>query len=158
MDMIDIRIVQEKDPETVAKLNRYVQEKHRELFPDSFKPYNYSSVFRALNSFLDKADTWSFIAYFQEKPVGYATVYKRNYEENPFRRGFTSLVIDQMCVEKEFRRKGVGGRLVTAIREFAEQINIDKLELTVWSQNSEAKSFYKKMGFHPLVDSMRMEI
>jgi len=155
---MDVTIVQKKDPETVAKLNRDVQEKHRKLFPDSFKEYDYVSILEAIKSSLEKEEYRSFIAYFQEEPIGYATVFERKYEENPFRKNYISLVIDQMCVKKEFRGKGVGSLLVSTIGDFAKQQGIDKLELSVWNQNEEAKSFYIGMGFHTLIDYMRMEI
>ena len=150
--------MQKKDPVTIAELNRDVQEKHLELFPNSFKEYDYPSVFKTIKSFLDREETHSFIVYLQEEPIGYATIFEKEYQENPFRKSYTSLVIDQMCVKKEFRRKGVGSRLVSTIRDFAKQRGIDKLELSVWNQNEEAKSFYARMGFSTLIDYMRMEI
>ena len=155
---MNITILQKKDPVTIAKLNRDVQEKHLELFPNSFKEYDYLSVLEAIKSFLDREESLSFIVYLQEEPIGYATLFKKKYEENPYRKSYTSIVIDQMCVKKEFRRKGVGSRLVSTIRDFAKQQGIDKLELSVWNQHEEAKSFYIGMGFHTLIDYMRMEI
>jgi len=155
---MDVAIIHKKDPETIAKLNRDVQEKHLKLFPNSFKEYDYASVLEAIKSFLDKEESRSFIAYFHDEPIGYATVFNRKYEENPFRKSYTSLVIDQMCVKKEFCGKGVGSRLVSTIRDFAKQQGIDKLELSVWNRNEEAKSFYIGMGFHTLIDYMRIEI
>jgi GNAT superfamily N-acetyltransferase len=157
-NIMDICILQKKDPETIAKLNRDVQEKHLKLFPNSFKEYDYLSILKAIKSFLDREESLSFIAYFKEEPIGYATVFERKYEENPFRKRYTSIVIDQMCVKKEFRAKGVGSRLVTTIRDYAKQRGIDKLELSVWNQNEEAKSFYIRMGFSTLIDYMRMKI
>jgi GNAT superfamily N-acetyltransferase len=156
--IVDITIIQKNDPETIAKLNRGVQEKHLKLLPDSFKEYDYKSVLEAFKAFLQKEGSLSFLAYFQGEPIGYATVFTRKYAENPFRKSYTSLVIDQMCVNKEFRGKGVGRGLVATIRDFAKQKGIDKLELSVWNQNKEAKSFYLKMGFHTLIDYMRMKI
>ena len=157
-DLMNITILQKKDPVTIAKLNRDVQEKHLELFPNSFKEYDYPSVLEAIRSFLDREELLSFIVYLQEEPIGYATLFEKKYEENQYRKSYTSIVIDQMCVKKEFRRKGVGSRLVSTIRDFAKQQGIDKLELSVWNQNEEAKSFYKGMGFNTLIDYMRMEI
>jgi GNAT superfamily N-acetyltransferase len=155
---MDICILQKKDPETIAKLNRVVQEKHRKLFPNSFKEYDYMSALQAIKSFLDREESLSFIIYFQEEPIGYATVFERRYEENPFRRSYTSIVIDQMCVKREFQRKGVGSRLIYTIRDFAKQKGIDKLELSVWNQNEESKSFYIRMGFRTMIEYMRMEL
>ena len=51
---MDITIVNKKDPEIIAKLNRDVQEKHLQLFPNSFKEYDYASVSKATNHFLKK--------------------------------------------------------------------------------------------------------
>ena len=134
------------------------RKKHLKLFPNSFKEYDYASVLEATRSFLDKEECWSFVAYFQEEPIGYATVFERKFEENPFRKSYTSLVIDQMCVKRKFQKKGVGNRLVSTIRDFAKQKGIDKLELSVWNQNEESKSFYIRMGFRTMIEYMRMEL
>jgi hypothetical protein len=61
---MDICILEKKDPETIAKLNRDVQEKHLELFPNSFKEYDYLSILEAIKSFLEIEEYSSFIAYF----------------------------------------------------------------------------------------------
>jgi GNAT superfamily N-acetyltransferase len=156
--MLDIKILQKKDPETIAKLNRVVQERHLELFRNSFKEFNYDSILEAVESLLKKNEYWSFIAYLDEPPIGYAIVFKRKFEENPFRNSYTALVIDQMCVITEFQHQGVGSQLVSEVRDFAEKMGVDKLELTVWSKNKEARSFYHRIGFNTLMEYMRMEI
>jgi hypothetical protein len=68
-NIMDICILQKKDPETIAKLNRDVQEKHLKLFPNSFKEYDYLSILKAIKSFLDREESLSFIAYFQEETI-----------------------------------------------------------------------------------------
>lgn len=156
--MLDIKILQKDDPETIAELNHVVQEKHRKLFRSSFKEFDYDSVLGEVESLLKKNDYWSFIAYLDEVPIGYAIVFKREFEENPFRNGYTALVIDQMCVITEYQRQGVGSQLVAEIRDFAKGMRVDKLELTVWKMNREAGAFYQKLGFTTLMEYMRMEI
>lgn len=156
--MLDIAILQKKDAETIARLNRVVQEKHLTLFPSSFKEFDYASVLEMVKSMLQKEEYWSFIAYSNEEPIGYAIVFERKFEENPFRSSYTALVIDQMCIIGKFQRQGVGSQLVAKIRDFAKMKGVDKLELTVWSENKEARSFYNRMGFRTLMEYMRMEI
>jgi hypothetical protein len=50
--MLDISILQKKDAETIARLNRVVHEKHLTLFPGSFKEFDYASVLEMLKSIL----------------------------------------------------------------------------------------------------------
>ena len=103
-------------------------------------------------SLLKKNEYWSFIAYLDEPPIGYAIVFKRKFEENAFRKNYTALVIDQMCVIDEFQHQGVGSQLVSEVRGFAKKMGVDKLELTVWSKNKEARAFYHRIGFNTILE------
>jgi ribosomal protein S18 acetylase RimI-like enzyme len=52
-----------------------------------------------------------------------------------------------ISVKKEYRRKGIGKRLLKTAFSEAENIGINLLQLSVFSNNKAAISFYKKEGF-----------
>ncbi len=62
-----------------------------------------------------------------------------------------TLHIDNLYVQLDDRRRGIGQKLIQQIK--AEAINADcrRITLCVWQFNSEAMAFYKKLGFEPLV-------
>jgi diamine N-acetyltransferase len=58
--------------------------------------------------------------------------------------------IDNLVVDGEHRRKGVGTRLLEAAATWARSRGAEDLLLTVWEGNEEAVLFYKKCGFAPV--------
>ena len=57
------------------------------------------------------------------------------------------MVIDQLCVDEEFRNHGIGTQMVTEIRALARAFRCTDLQLGVYPQNDAAVSFYQKCGF-----------
>lgn len=98
-------IVQNKDPVIVANLNRDLQEKHVKLLLKSFKKYHYSSILQAIKTFFDKKNTYCIIVYFKDEAISYATLKAKNYQENPLRNSYNALVIDQICINKEYQNR-----------------------------------------------------
>ncbi len=58
-----------------------------------------------------------------------------------------SLFINSLAVGRQWRRCGIGGRLLDHAFERAEADGYDCVSLHVWSENLNAISFYKKRGF-----------
>jgi len=48
---------------------------------------------------------------------------------------------------KQFTGQGIGTRLFTAMEQWAREIGLTRLELTVVTENTAAIALYKKMGF-----------
>ena len=63
--------------------------------------------------------------------------------------------IEDFCVDKAFRRKGIGKALIQSVIEHAKQLKADAVELSVWALNKEAEAFYRSIGLQPR--STRME-
>ena len=61
-----------------------------------------------------------------------------------------SLYIDDLCVDKSCRGRGVGRILYNAAVQFAREHDCYNITLNVWELNSSAKAFYQKMGLLPL--------
>ena len=54
-----------------------------------------------------------------------------------------------MAVKDTFQGKGVGSKLLSAVIDLAENwLNIQRLELTVYTDNEAAIALYKKHGFN----------
>ncbi|MCH8991154.1 MAG: GNAT family N-acetyltransferase [Acidobacteria bacterium] len=50
-------------------------------------------------------------------------------------------------VHRDFRRQGIGHRLMTGVIEQAWQSGLKRLELEVWADNQPAITLYEKLGF-----------
>lgn len=55
--------------------------------------------------------------------------------------------IDSIAVDKEFRSRGIGTRMISELRVLAKAFGCTDLQLSVYPQNDEAVSFYQKCGF-----------
>jgi len=76
-----------------------------------------------------------------EKLVGFIWIYKHEYF------GETRMHINQIIVDKEYKRKGIGKRLLEEAEKKAKELGIKVIDLFVSEKNAEAVNFYEKMGF-----------
>ena len=78
--------------------------------------------------------------------LGYAFYQLR---EQPFSNNmipFTSLFIDDLCVDAKTRGQHVGESLFEYVKSEAERLGCYEVTLNVWSGNTSAEKFYEKMG------------
>ncbi len=59
----------------------------------------------------------------------------------------TILFVDDFCVNHLYRGENIGGRLMDFMKNYAEEIQADSIELNVWNFNEAAINFYQKQGF-----------
>ena len=115
-------------------------------------------MFPKFNEYLNNENIQSIIVYDNDEAIGYALFYKREYPEHLFKKGHRSLYIDQMCVNPDYQRKGIGKKIIDFIKDYCSDKNIKRIELSVWSDNLIAKSFYKKVGFENYLDNMKIDL
>ena len=59
---------------------------------------------------------------------------------------FTSLFIDDLCVDTTIRGKHIGQKLFEHAKKEAMRLGCYEVTLNVWEGNDSAKAFYEKMG------------
>lgn len=136
-----------KDAEYIAGMNKAAQELHYTLYPEYFKPFSYNETAEFLKNQLQEEHWFCFIASYDGKDVGYALFYIRDYQENPFRKAYRGVHIEQISILPAYKRKGLGRGLMREIEKFALQEKASQIELTRWELNKDAKSFYDAIGF-----------
>ena len=57
------------------------------------------------------------------------------------------MLVDEICVEKACRNRGVGKEMMADVRVLAKAFGCTDMQLGVYPQNDEAVSFYQKCGF-----------
>lgn len=67
-----------------------------------------------------------------------------------------SLLLDTLCVEEEFRGKGIGGELISLTEKKAKENSYDALSLIVFADNTAAQRLYKRCGFE-IVKKVKLE-
>ena len=78
--------------------------------------------------------------------VGYAIL--APFYSNEF--GGDVLLVDEICVARAERRRGLGGRFLERIKAWAAARGVSHIELVVNHDNVRAASFYRRHGFAPL--------
>lgn len=58
-----------------------------------------------------------------------------------------TLHIDDFCVDKSIRGKGIGKKLFTEVQNFAKECGAYNIDLNVWAFNNSAIKFYESLGF-----------
>ena len=61
-------------------------------------------------------------------------------------RDFTTLYIDDLCVDENVRGQHVGTSLFSYVKEYAKSRGCYDVTLNVWEGNDSARKFYEKMG------------
>ena len=65
------------------------------------------------------------------------------------------LHIENICVDENYQKKGIGKKLYNQIVELAKEKNIDNIELMVWGFNENAIKFYENLGMN--IKNLRFE-
>lgn len=145
--MVKIRRAEEKDIPALLGLLNQVLEIHAGIRPDIFIPGTTKYTVDELREMLkdDKKPVYV-AADGQDHCVGYAFCQKR---EQPFSNNmvpFTSLFIDDLCVDQSARGRHVGEALFEHVKQEAKKMGCYEVTLNVWAGNTSAEKFYEKMG------------
>lgn len=146
---MEIRFAQAKDVPGILALLRQVGKVHHEGRPDLFRAgaqkYGASQVL----AMLDKAQTPIFVAVEGETVLGYGFCAVSAHEGDPVFTEHTTLYIDDLCVDENHRRQGVGSAIYREILRYAHVRKCHNITLNVWSCNGPALAFYEKCGLKP---------
>ncbi len=146
-----IRKAEEKDIPQVAMLLGQVLEVHAEGRPDIFisgtRKYTDRELCAIFNDGLRPVFVWT-----DENDVawGYAFCILEETKGANNLRDMKSVYIDDICVDREHRRRGIAGELYAHVLAFAREQGCYHVTLNVWELNPGAKAFYEKMGMRPL--------
>ncbi len=145
--MMNIRRAQEKDIPVLLGLLNQVLEIHAGIRPDIFIPGTTKYTENELSEMLKDDSKPVYVAADEDdRCVGYAFCQKR---EQPFSNNmvpFTSLFIDDLCVDQRARGRHVGEALFEHVKQEAKQMGCYEVTLNVWAGNTSAEKFYEKMG------------
>jgi len=81
-----------------------------------------------------------FVAELNNVVVGYISI-------NVFNDNLRYLYIDDFCVDKDFRNKGIGTKLLSMVENYAKEIGIGDICLHVEKTNVLAKNLYDRNGY-----------
>lgn len=144
---MNIRRAGEKDIPRLIELLQQVLDIHAKVRPDVFisgtTKYTNDELLQMI-----KDDTNPIYVAVNEKDLclGYAFCQLR---EQPFSNNmvpFTSLFIDDLCVDQSLRGQHIGESLFEFVKAEAKRLGCYEVTLNVWAGNTSAERFYEKMG------------
>ncbi len=136
------------DAATLARLNAHVQGWHAAQYPEAFfavpDPEGLVAYFAGR---LAEPGCTAFLA--GDPPLGYALCCLQERDASVFSPAICRLLVEQIAVAPEARRKGVGRALMQAARDLAGELQVDEIVLDTWEANHAAHGFFRAEGFEP---------
>lgn len=77
------------------------------------------------------------------KPVGFTQLYPKYSSA----RAVKNWILNDLYVEKEYRKHGVGSKLIQAVMNFAKEDGATFVEISTAIDNFTAQSLYEQIGF-----------
>ena len=156
---MNIRQATESDILQVARLLYQVQEVHAKGRPDLFNLGARKYTDEELKEiFSDAENRPVFVAETEGNVRGYAFCILEETSESHSLKGIKTLYIDDLCVDEECRRAGIGSMLYEFVLKFAKEKSCNRVTLNVWELNQGAKAFYEKKGMSPLKTVMEQKL
>ena len=154
---ITIRRAVEKDAEKTMKLLSEVLELHAKLRPDIFIPGTTKYTREELQEIFRNDSTPVFVAADENDEVmGYAFCVIKRQPFSTNMKDFSTLYIDDLCVDENCRGQHIGSLLFDHVKQFAKEQGCHDLTLNVWEGNDVARAFYETKGM--FVKETQMEI
>ena len=150
-----IRHAENRDIPRIYDMLGQILRLHAELRPDIFRSDREKFTPEELEELFKRDDRPSFVAEEDGVCVGYALCEIKERQSPQFVKRRV-LYLDDLCVDKSARGRGVGRALVEFLLGYAADTGADSLELNLWECNADAAAFYEKMGFK--TQSRHMEI
>jgi GNAT superfamily N-acetyltransferase len=94
---------------------------------------------------LDNPDAVVCVAEDDGQVVGYAVATRGR--DQPFMKFSHVAVLNDMYVEEDHRNTGVGRQLLAALRTWAQEQNLDALEVQVFPEHEQEIDLLQKLGF-----------
>jgi len=145
---MEIRQAISTDSLLLSSLCVDVQSLHAKHHPDFFKiPESDDFAVSFFDGMLADPTTSIFIAEENGQALGYVLCKLIERPENPFTFAMRYLLVDQISVRPAAQGKGVGKTLIKRAVELALELNLQMIQLDSWVFNTEAHTFFEKMGF-----------
>lgn len=142
---IKIRKAEPRDIPRVMDLLSQVLEVHAKGRPDLFSSGTTKYSPEELEKIIADPERPIFVGTRDDIVQGYAfCIFQRHNERNT--PNFTTLYIDDLCVDENARGMRIGKRLYEYVLKFAKESGCYNVTLNVWACNESAMKFYEKCG------------
>jgi ribosomal protein S18 acetylase RimI-like enzyme len=135
------------DADILAELCSEIQGLHIRLQPLIFRKPSHQELVDIFRERISDPDYIAFLAFNEEKPVGYIVLHILRKPENVFAYARNILEIDHIHINEKYWRQGICKKLFAKALEVARSFDIENIQLGVWAQNDRAISAFNSLGF-----------
>lgn len=139
--MVEIRKGTSNDAEQIVQVIKNAEESGYMLFDPGERKVSPESFAKFIDATNENEKSGVFIAEEKKKISGYMFV----QNEKPNRVSHRAYIV--VGIHSNSRGSGIGKALFTYVIDWAKNVNLHRLDLTVIVNNDAAVSLYKKMGF-----------
>lgn len=90
------------------------------------------------------------------KVIGVVEIYHNETKDIPVLIKRQYIYIQNLIVDKKYRREGVGNALLNAVKQWGAERGVHDIRLSVIPSNESAIDFYIEEGFKPIMYSMEL--
>lgn len=156
---INIRTAVAEDCERIRPIQEEIANLHHKGRPDLFKT---EARYFTEETFMERLNDPKHTVYIAEtdqgEVVGYAFAWIVSYRDHPTYIDFDCFYIDDICVLKSYRRKGIGKRLFACCKQKGREQKCKMLDLGVWGFNKDAIAFYENCGMTERIRKMEYRL
>lgn len=146
-----MKIIETRDAKLLAELGYVMQEKHREMYPDFFKPYNEKELVYYFQELFKNPKQQVFLWVDDQKEpeqiAAYLWLEEEVVPETVYRYGYTRLYLHHILIMPTYQGNGLGKELLAFADNFAKEQGIPQIELHYWPNNEVAKKLYHQFGY-----------
>ena len=144
---VTIRPARLYDYDDFCELMAQIDKLHRDQYPDHFREAIPARAFEYYVSVLADEKQYLWVAEVNGKMVGIIQWVITHSRAIPILTPRTAVVIDTLVVHTDYRRQGIGRKLMADLDQWARDHHIVNLELGVWMFNEPAIKFYERLGY-----------
>lgn len=142
---MEIRRAENGDIPRITELLYQVHKVHSDKRPDLFRRGAKKYTEDELREIIADDERPVFVALLDREVAGYAFCVFHRHGGGSL-EDFTTLYIDDLCVDEKSRKSHIGSALYQYVLDFAKKSGCHNLTLNVWECNPSAMNFYRKMG------------
>ena len=141
-----VRIARLGDAERINELRRQVNDLHVAGRPNHFKAGFGEELQKHVYMYLTDSIGYAAVDEEDGQITGMVMVDYIDRPESPYRYAERFAHIAEICVDEQYRRRGVGKRLLDFVKADAKEKGFSRIELDVWAFN-DALAFYEAEGY-----------
>ncbi|QTL97862.1 GNAT family N-acetyltransferase [Iocasia frigidifontis] len=155
---VKIREANFEDYNEIKILMNQVHNLHCQNRPDIYVDTNEPLKKEEFKEIVNNSNKIVLLAECQDKVVALSIITIKEPSENPILVSRKVAYMEDLCVHKDYKRRGIGKMVYNEALKRIKLLDIDSLELMVWSFNKSAIKFYENMGMKPQYLKMEMKI